>query len=198
MGNDFLFVEQAVEDMFHPVADWKTRQTRQEVILLPRQVAIWTMYFFTKTRTFDISYYFGRRSACTVANSIKFVNRRIEYDYTFSCNIRMLLIHLKVNGYKRIYPHGRTIYENKDNLCLFPTRFAKPPSNRKRLVATVKPNLRQRLITERKNFIESYDVLKHKRRQIEKTTNVDRVILLAREISKIEIKMGEAVAQHTK
>ena len=197
MNSDFLFVEDVVSEVFERKKGWANERSKKIEFVEPRQVAHWVLYYFTKHQLKNIAFYFGRRSHDIVVHSVRMVNDRLQVDYYFACKIRAIIDHVESKGYKLLHKYGRVILEERQQTLRFVTNHAKKPKQRK-VDSVVKPNLVQRLIKERNVFLSEYDVLKQKKRRIERTKDLDKVITLAKEISAIEIKMKERALQHIK
>jgi hypothetical protein len=197
MNSDFLFIEDVVSDVFERNKGWANERSKKMEFVEPRQVAHWVLYYFTKHQLRNIAFYFGRRSHDVVIHSVRIVNDRLQVDYSFACKIRTIIDHIESKGYSLLYKYGRVILEERQQTLRFVTNYAKKPRQRS-VDLVVTPNLVQRLIKERNIFLSGYDVLKKKKRRIERTTDLDKVITLAKEISAIEIKMKERALQHIK
>jgi len=193
-NTDFRFIQSVVDEVFEPEEGWAVDSSRRNAVVEPRQVAHWVMYYFTKHELRNISFWFGRRSHDMVIHSVRTVNGRLQTDYEFACKIRTIIDYLSLKGFKLVYKYGRVVFENKQQSLSFVTNYAKKPKQRKDCFV-VKPNLVERLIKDRNQFLTEYDELKHKRRQIAKTKDFEKVIKLAKEISILETSV-KAVAKH--
>ena len=183
--DDCVFVEELVDEVFEAKKGWVGDSSKKASVVVPRQVAHWIMYYYTKYALKDIGFHFGRRDHAVVINSVGKVNNRLQVDYEFACKIRTAIDYLCLKGFKVEYKYGRSILEQRKQTLRFVTNYAHKPKQRKGCFV-VKPNARERLIKERNTFLTEYDELQHKKRQIARTKDLDKVINLAKEISILE------------
>lgn len=184
MNSDFLFIERVVEEVFEPDKEWRTDARSLRKYVMPRQVANWCLYYYTDHALSDVSFYFGRREHPMVLHSLLVINSLIQIDYEFSCKIRTIMDYLKGKGWIMKYAHGRRLLSKRTHTYRFPNKFAPKPKQR---VFSSRGD--DEAVRKHAEFIESFSALRRKRRSLEKATDVDVVVGLAREISVLKTKV---------
>lgn len=194
MQDDYFFIETVIADVFQPEQGWVRIKGKPSSIVEPRQAAHWIMYYYTNHSTANIGMYFGEKDHATIINSVKVVNNRIQTDYEFSCKLRTIIDYIESKGLKVLHKYGRCIKDSRDRKLAIATNYAKPPLPR-RFKASKQPTLVSKLIRERNKFLLERPTLQYKRQIIEKTTDINKVIELAKEISFLE-KLAKDAEQH--
>lgn len=168
--------------------EWIDVKTKKGGIVEARQACHWAGYYMTTEPLDMVGHLMGKRDHATVIHSAKSINKMIKSDYTTACRVKLLMERLNEMGIEVVYPNGRGVSDMK-----IETSFKQAPTKTTIDVNhKIQPNLRQRLINERQRFLSLHDKLELKRRRIEKSTDLDVVINLAREISELEHALKHA------
>lgn len=153
----------------------------RRIAIDPKRAAVWCMYYYTNLPLTFIGEQFGC-SYCNVLYLIRTMNGLISSDYDAACKIMSIEDSLVKKGLKK---KNRKHYNPSvgDGLK-FATSYKQQNKRPVVLNRKVKDIL---LATNDRALIESF--LKGKREQIEKTKELDKVVLLAKEIKSLEYQL---------
>ncbi len=183
MKSDIQIIHEIVRDVYSPPKRWSITRSRKRIICDPVQAAHWACYYYTKATIVDIAFHFGRKDHGNVLHSVKAINSLVKIDYDISCKILLIQDILTKQGFDVLFPEGRSVLDKQK--YSIQTRFKQKPA---RIFEKTKP--------QEPEFISPYATLKELRKQITKTENIEDVVLLSKEIKRLEGLF--CAKQHTK
>lgn len=108
-AHQLTVIRSIIESVFNPPADWCLGKNRKRESALPRQVAHWVSYYYTKNKHKDISFCFGRLNPDNINNSVNVINGLVSIDEDISLKVRDVCLRLSEHNMKVLHKYGRNM-----------------------------------------------------------------------------------------
>lgn len=120
---EFEVVERIIDKVLAPPIGWIYGNDRRQEVVLPRKIACWAMYYYTKIKLLDIGFYFGRVSYSNVSVSVASINELRQTDYAMSVKIKSIITEMEALGYRMVNKDGRDRLAHKTDSRAFRNVF---------------------------------------------------------------------------